>query len=785
MAGKSLAFVAYASQEAEVKDAIEQAVHRANSLPLPVRYEPWIFNDIPGSPLASPIISRIEESDFIVADITTLNLNVIFEIGYAIGKEKRVFLVRASFIEGDKELAREAGIFDTLGYFEYGDYEQLKNRLASHIETTALSVGRNLDSKAPIYIVEPGRRDDANILLTSRVKKAGYRYRSFNPAEDVRLSAIDAVRQVAVSAGVVALLQNPESRAGGVDAVAEAHNVRAMFVVGLSAAMAKPTLLLAPVGYEVPLDVRDAVKVYRYPKDIVDLVAEFSPEVNSYSQEIEPPPIETAGILERLSIGDPTAENEMATLGEYYLRTNEYQRALRGEVNLIVGRKGSGKTALFIQVRDKIRSDKRNIVVDLKPEGYQLLKIKEDILRYLGEGARQHLITAFWEYLILLEVAYKLLEKDKNTYKFNHELHDLYVDLEQSYKTERFSVEGDFSERLSSLSTRLALEYAAIHGTSHKPSMGSQEVSKLLYSHDIRELRGKISKYLEKKHSVWILFDNLDKGWSTQGVDVIDATVLRCLIDAGRKIEREMARDGHAFHCIIFVRNDVYEHLMQNSADYGKEMRATLDWTDRDLLKEMLRLRLISAMGSAGHGMEFSTLWRTLCDAQVDGEDSADFVIAMSLMRPRNVLKIFNHARGFAANFNHARIESDDIKKGLKAFSQDLVIELDRELSDVFPVAKDLLYHLIDCPAKISRDALTVLLITAGVDDDDVEKVVEFMTYYGVLGIANGDEDIFIYDTHYDLKPLTIRAQRAGANAIFVVNRAFWPALGIDEEKVH
>src|SRR5205823_15020595 len=62
-------------------------------------------------------------------------------------------------------------------------------------------------------------------------------------------------------------------------------------------------------------------------------------------------------------------------------------------------------TTLFrSELRDKIRRDKRNVVVDLRPEGYQLIKLKEDILAYLSEGSRQHLITAFWEYLILLEV---------------------------------------------------------------------------------------------------------------------------------------------------------------------------------------------------------------------------------------------------------------------------------------------------------------------------------------------------------------------------------------------
>jgi len=560
---------------------------------------------------------------------------------------------------------------------------------------------------------------------------------------------------------------------------AKEHNVRAMFVAGLASGMDKPILMLAAAGYEAPLDVRDSVKSFKFPNDVAEHVAAFVPDVNTYAQQVDPPPIETGGLLESLAIGDPTAENEMTTLGHYYLRTDQYQRALRGEVNLVVGRKGSGKTALFIQVRDKIRADKRNIVVDLKPEGYQLIKLKEDILEYLGEGSRQHLVTGFWEYLILLEVAYKLLEKDKNTYKFNHEIHDLYLDLERTYRTENFSVEGDFSERLSALSQRLSEEYQRRHPGKGENSISSEEVSNILYAHDIRNLKERISKYLEKKESVWILFDNLDKGWSTQGVDVIDATVLRCLIDAGRKIEREMAKAGHAFHCIVFVRNDVYEHLMQKSADYGKEMRATLDWTDVDLLKEMLRLRLISGLDGRASSMNFEALWRTVCAPHIQGEDSADYVMARSLMRPRNVLKIFNHARGFATNFNHTRIEEDDIEKGLKAYSQDLIIELDRELGDVSHEARDILYFFIDSREELSLEDLHKLLASAGVLEGDFTRVIDFLLYYGVLGVRVGGEDYFIYDTHYDLKPLNIRASRAGDKCRYIINRAFWPALSV------
>jgi energy-coupling factor transporter ATP-binding protein EcfA2 len=52
----------------------------------------------------------------------------------------------------------------------------------------------------------------------------------------------------------------------------------------------------------------------------------------------------------------------MTTLGDHYLSTDEYQRAFRGEVNLVVGRKGSGKTALFVQLRNTKRERKPNIV---------------------------------------------------------------------------------------------------------------------------------------------------------------------------------------------------------------------------------------------------------------------------------------------------------------------------------------------------------------------------------------------------------------------------------------
>ncbi len=564
-----------------------------------------------------------------------------------------------------------------------------------------------------------------------------------------------------------------------------------MFVAGLAHGMEKPALLLAPAGLALPLDIRDDAKTWVRPRDIQSHVAAFCPRIVEYEGQLEPSKIDTATALQSLRVGDPRAENETATLDRYYLNIDQFDRALRGEVNLVVGRKGSGKTALFIRLRDRLRAERRNIVLDLKPEGYQLIRIKEDILQYLSDGARQHLITAFWEYLIYLEIVHKLLEKDRQVHRYRHDIHDAYLRLSAAYRAEGFSGEADFSERLSGLLEQLATRYAERHqqgkGTDGDDNRGrlrlsASEVTELVYTHDIRQVRDVISDYLKPGAAAWVLFDNLDKGWSTWGVDEIDAVTLRCLVDAGRKVEREMQRRGHTVHCIVFVRNDVYDYLMQRSPDHGKELRVALDWNDPDLLREMLRLRLVHGLPDDLAAAGFGAIWRALCVPHYRGAESSEYLIARSLMRPRNLLKIFNQCRGFAINFNRSRIEEDDIEKGMRVYSSDLLEELDRELADVHPEGRDLLYHFLYAPAAMSGDDLKEVLDSAGIGQEVRDRVLDFLLYYGVLGVRISQGDYFIYSDNYDLRMLKMRAMRSPQDARYVLNPAFGPVFDIEDE---
>src|SRR5690606_27879991 len=122
----------------------------------------------------------------------------------------------------------------------------------------------------------------------------------------------------------------------------------------------------------VPLDYRDIVKVYNRPNEIEPFIADLALEVTAALQSDYDPQLRpSVGLLASLSLGAVAAETEITTLGHYYIHTDQHRRALAGTARLAVGRKGSGKSALFFQVRDKLRRG-RSVVLDLKPDGYQL-----------------------------------------------------------------------------------------------------------------------------------------------------------------------------------------------------------------------------------------------------------------------------------------------------------------------------------------------------------------------------------------------------------------------------
>lgn len=767
-------FFAYASQPALIGETVDLCALQAKNS-TSIELSVWKELEIAGNFLSTAVRSGIDSSEILIADVSVLNFNVYYEIGYAIGRGKGILLVRHSAIrQSDDE--RELGLLDTLGYLPYENSADLLRCIETSEAGHPLEPNQDaLRVKSPVFLLESRVKTDTALRIRSRVKKARLPFRSFDPAEEPRLSALSAIRETSRSAGLVLPLL-PTAFEG-----ARAHNLRAAFLAGLGEGLSRIVLLLQEGDHDpVPLDYRDFVTRFKHPDAINDAVADFASRImEAIVADKSLPPKARADLLARLNLGSTAAENEMPYLAGYFVQTDAYLRALRGEVRLVVGRKGSGKTALFSQLRDSVRQNRANVVLDLRPEGYKLRKFKEDVLSLLQEGTLEHTVTAFWEYLLLLEVCYKLLEKDRQVHLHDSRLYQPYRDLSDAYEEEELVREGDFSERLSMLLASISQGHAALFGSSREQRLTNAQVTELLHKHDINRLRNSVDRYLQFKNALWILVDNLDKGWPTHGLEPHDLLILRTLLDATRRIQNDLQTRGRDAHTIVFLRRDVYELLVSETPDRGKESKVSVDWTGADLLRELVRKRL--EYNQIPGEQDFTTLWSHVCVPIVDGEESSEFIISRSLMRPRSLLALLSKCWGRAVNLKHDKIQAEDISSGLKEYSSDLIYEIGLEIRDVLGEGDDCFYCFIGARSCLGEQELSNLLSQL-YSLETSTKILRLLLWFGALGISNRQSDPkFIWDYSYDEKLLRAWQERwrEGNLLTYHLNLAFWPALDI------
>lgn len=770
-------FFAYASMPADIGQTIERSAANSAVSSGTSTISTWAELDIVGHFISDKVLEGIEYADFFIADISELNFNVTYEIGYAIGKSKRILLVKNKSIQPQGLKISDVGIFDTLGYKEYQNSFELNTFLNNTSTLKPIDVSVALNIKAPVYLLDTPHKTDWSTRIISRIKKAGFTFRNFDPNESPRLSAYDAINQVAQSYGVVVPLLSSHSVG------ATTHNMRAAFIAGLADGMGKASCILQSGDEPVPLDYRDFVQVTYHPDDVNRAIEVFASDVTQAFQQLESSGGKTErSFIKKLNLGATSAENEMRDLERYYLETDQFLKSLRGEAHLVVGRKGSGKSAIFLQIRDAERDKNRNknIVLDLKPDGYKLIKFKERILQFLAEGTYQHTITAFWEYVLLLEICYKILEKDKQRHIHDHRLYDGYRELSELYHEEDYDSEGDFSERMSMLMEKIYSEYQLKYGSDKSVNLSSSEVTELLYKHDVKKLKLQLGRYLENKQILWLLFDNIDNGWPTSGLQHEDLLMIRALIDATRKIERQFSSTNLKVRSVVFLRNDVYELLVKETSDRGKEASVVLDWTDSDLLRELVRLRIVS--NGLDDELDFKAAWLRLFVSHHKGEETSQFLIERSLMRPRFLLNLINHCKSFAINLNHEIIEGSDIEKGISAYSADLLRDIGYELRDVSEETDGVLYAFIASPPDLSEAEVIDKLIQSGLEKDRATRVMDLLLWYGFLGIRiNSDDPKFIYDFSYNKALMDGVKRNSTQNISMVINQAFWPALMIGQ----
>lgn len=762
-------FIAYPALPNDIGQTIEAAKSTFGTANLDI--STWKREDLSGQPIIAPILEAISNADIVAGDITTLNFNVIYELGYGIGLGKRVLpLLHRAFTQ-DQQAIQDVGIFDTLLYDQYANSGELLDLMRAAQPGRRFATAYPLDA-LPVYIVlPPVMTDDANQLV-ARSRRAGLRPRTYEQFNQARLSATEAVRAVAISSGVALQILSSEIKGS------KEHNVRCAFVAGISQALGLPTLILKKGNWPAPLDVRDDVVSYNTETQLATAFTEFAASVHEKRYAGAIPVAGPKNPLATLNFGDPAAENEEGSLDDYFLERDEYRQVLGGRAKIVVGRKGSGKTAIFYQVRNRLKDARANVILDLSPEAYQLKKLKDLVLRWLAAGSKEFLLSAFWEYVLLLEICGKLLEKDQDVHKRNHLLFDPYQRLLKFYRDETSTVGISFSDRLLRLIDRLSERYVHEFKDREGVDLSDDQVTNLLYQTTLSGLREQLVAYASNKRMVFVLFDNIDKGWNATGLQESDVVIIRTLIEASRKLGNDFRRHGIEFYSSIFLRNDVYEALLSHTSDRGKETVVLVDWSNPGLLAQMMRRRIGY---NHKNKIDKDQLWHSICSPLVDGQNSLEYLISHSMMRPRYLIRLMNYCRGNAINFDRHRIDEQDIKEGLSTYSTETIKEIGLEIRDVLPDAGDVLYAFLGEHREMSRSHIFALIEKNVGSTDSTTVIFTMLLWHGVLGLRRSPEQVtYIHDVNYDIRRLNGLIQKfANGDPVICINPALWAGLEI------
>ena len=249
--------------------------------------------------------------------------------------------------------------------------------------------------------------------------------------------------------------------------------------------------------------------------------------------------------------------------------------------------------------------------MDLKPEGHQFLTLREQLLSFLSRGLQEHVLTAFWNYILLVELASKIIDSDARYVRRDLNRLGLYEKLVQITGTDPETEQGDFSERLLTLVERILDRKQEIESIT-----SPAEIAQLIHEKDIHELQETLTKYIVYKDGIWILIDNLDKSWPVNGASNEDILIIRSLMEATRKLQRQLSRNEIECRAIVFIRNDIYEHLLGETPDKGKDTAIVLDWTDEEVFKLLVHRRM---MASTKIERSFDEMWSMFFESYIRG----------------------------------------------------------------------------------------------------------------------------------------------------------------------
>jgi len=120
-------FVAYPSQPPLLAETIRSAINEINKGNR-VSLKSWEDCKVGGKVVIEELCRSIDQAEIFCADLTDLNANVMFELGYAIATNKRIWLMLDASFSVAKTQFDQLRVLTTIGYAKYCNSSELTTK---------------------------------------------------------------------------------------------------------------------------------------------------------------------------------------------------------------------------------------------------------------------------------------------------------------------------------------------------------------------------------------------------------------------------------------------------------------------------------------------------------------------------------------------------------------------------------------------------------------------------------------------------------------------------------
>lgn len=388
-------------------------------------------------------------------------------------------------------------------------------------------------------------------------------------------------------------------------------------------------------------------------------------------------------------------------LVKYFLKIPDFDKLIEGKKRYIIGRKGTGKTALLEKIRLDAAENK-----DFKCKELSLKDFPLNDIRGLRDRSMQDKsqFVPIWTFLIIIELC-KLIVDDihaENDY--------IKGEIREFLKNNKLDMDGGFVETIRTLASKeakISLAFSIFGGEGKKASEIEYEVP-IHYTKTIQPLKILLNK-IQSPTKYFILFDELDEGYNQ-----IDASKRLLLLSLFRSIENLVIDfKGYKINAlpILTLRSDIFESLADNDLNKYDDFIIRLNWQADSRFNYSIR-ELVNARIHSSTNIQNEDLWNEVCrdlDFKVPGPKKSvwRYLYTRTFERPRDIIKFLKYSQ---ATCSKGLLTYENVKQAENGYSDWFYREIRDEIQSHLPVWKE----AISCLSKIGKGIL---------ETDDYRKV--------------------------------------------------------------